>query len=127
MNRDLALLLLRISTGLMMALGHGLGKVRAVIAGDFSFPDPIGIGAAPSLILAALAEFFCALLVALGVKTRYCAIPLVITMLVAALLVHADDPWGKKEFALLYAIPFAALVLAGGGRYTLESLWARKR
>ena len=48
-------------------------------------------------------------------------------MLVAAFVVHADDPWGKKEFALLYAIPFTALAITGGGRYALDALGLKKR
>jgi putative oxidoreductase len=41
-------------------------------------------------------------------------------MAVAAFVVHAGDPWAKKELALLYAVPYLALLLAGGGRFALE-------
>jgi putative oxidoreductase len=120
MSRDVGLLFLRVTVGPMMAIGHGWGKMVQVFSGDFSFADPLGIGAAPSLVLAALAELVCALLVALGIKTRYMAIPVTITMLVAAFMQHFDDPWGKKEFALLYAVPFAMLIITGGGKYSLD-------
>jgi putative oxidoreductase len=126
MQYDIGLLVLRVSFGLLMAFAHGWGKMAQVVSGDFSFPDPLGIGAAPSLVLAALAEFVCALLVAFGVKTRYMAIPVTITMLVAAFVQHFDDPWGKKEFALLYAIPFAVLVITDGGKFSLDRLIGKK-
>ncbi len=126
MSRDVGLLFLRVTVGLMMAVGHGWGKMVKVVTGDFSFADPLGIGAAPSLVLAALAEFVCALLIALGVRTRSMAVPVTVTMLVAAFVHHFDDPWGKKEFALLYAVPFAALILTGGGKYTLDRMLKRK-
>jgi len=120
MSLDVGLLFLRVTVGLMMVISHGWGKMVKVVSGDFSFPDPLGLGAAPSLVLAALTEFVCALLVVLGVKTRYVAVPVTITMLVAAFVQHIDDPWGKKEFALLYAIPFAMLIITGGGKYSLD-------
>ncbi len=127
MQRDLGLLFLRVTVGLMMAFGHGLGKVQAVLAGDFDFADPIGIGPSFSLILAALAEFVCSLLVVLGFKTRWVAIPVVVTMLVAAFGYHWADPWGRKEFALLYAIPFLTLVFTGAGRYSVDGKMGKSR
>ena len=44
------LLLLRIGISAAM-LTHGYGKFMKVLAGDFSFGDPIGIGPTASLIL----------------------------------------------------------------------------
>lgn len=123
---DLGLLILRIAAGLMMA-GHGFGKVTRLFAGRTDFPDPLGIGPLPSLALAAFAEFLCALLVVVGLKTRWVAVPLVVTMLVAALIIHADDPWHKKEFPLLYASVFLTLVLTGGGRYALDAVLGSRR
>lgn len=126
MKLDVGLLILRLSAGLMM-MGHGWGKVSDLLAGKTQFADPLGIGAAPSLALAAFAEFFCALAVVVGFKTRWAAVPVVVTMLVAALVFHADDPFGKKELALLYAGAFLALVFTGGGRYALDAWWKRRR
>lgn len=126
MKTDLALLFLRLAAGAMM-LGHGYGKVTGLLAGRANFPDPLGLGPVPSLAFAAFAEFGCALLVMIGFKTRWTAIPVVVTMLVAALVHHADDPWGDKEFPLLYASVFLTFVLAGGGRYTLDRLLGKAR
>ena len=126
MTLDIGLLVLRVAGGLMMA-GHGYGKVQKVLAGDFGFPDPLGVGATASLILAAFAEFVCALLVVVGLQTRWSAIPVVMTMLVAALIVHAGDPWGEKEHALIFATAFLALVFTGGGRFSIDALFRRSR
>jgi putative oxidoreductase len=122
---DWGLLFLRVAAGLMMAF-HGWGKVQTLLAGE-GFADPIGIGETPSLILAAFAEFLCALLVVIGFKVRWAAIPPAITMLVAAFIVHAPDPWGRKEMAVLYAVIFLTLVLTGGGRFSLDGNLARRR
>ena len=109
-----------------MMMGHGFGKVMDLIAGKTGFPDPIGIGSMPSLVLAAFAEFLCALAVVVGFKTRWSAFPVVVTMLVAAFVIHAGDPWPKKEFPLLYATAFLTLMFTGGGRYSVDA-WLKKR
>jgi putative oxidoreductase len=124
---SIGLLILRLGVGGYM-LTHGWGKLQMLIAGDFeSFGDPIGLGKAPSLVLATSAEFFCAILVMVGLATRFAAVPLVITMAVAAFVVHANDPWimGQglsKEPAMLYLIPFLALIFTGAGRFSIDGL-----
>ena len=122
------LLILRLGVGGFMAT-HGWGKLQTILEGKFDqFPDPIGIGSAPSLILVTVAEFACALLIMVGLGTRLAALPLVIAMGVAAFKFHADDPWSKKEPALMFLIPFLALVFTGAGKFSLDGLfWARRR
>jgi putative oxidoreductase len=123
---SLALLILRLGAGGMLIFGHGWDKLAHFSEKTAMFPDPVGLGSAASLALATFAEFFCALAIVLGLATRVAAIPLVINMLVAALIFHAGDPWPKKELALLYATPFITLLLAGGGKYSLDALiWPR--
>ena len=126
MKSDFGLLFLRVTFGLLLA-GHGLGKVQMLIAGNTDFADPIGIGPMPSLVLAAFAEFICAIAVVVGFKTRWSAIPPVITMLVAAFIVHAADDWSKKEFPILYACGFLALVFTGSGQYSIDARLLKKR
>ena len=125
MKPDFGILFLRVSLGLLMA-SHGLGKAQDLFAGRTDFADPLGIGPVASLALAAFAELLCALAVAVGFKTRWAAVPVVITMLVAIFTVHADDPFSRKEKAVVYAVGFLALALTGGGRYSLDT-WLGKR
>ncbi len=125
MNRDFGLLFLRATMGLMMA-GHGIGKVSDLFAGKIGFPDPLGIGSVPSLAFAAFAEFLCALLVVVGFKTRWSAIPPALTMLVAAFIFHGGDPWAEKELAVVYAAGFLTLVFTDGGAYSLDA-WLKNR
>ncbi|MCB0404969.1 MAG: DoxX family protein [Bdellovibrionales bacterium] len=121
MKLDLGLLVLRISAGLMIALGHGWGKLTGFSVIVPRFPSIFGLGSQVSLALAVFAEFFCALAVAAGFKTRWAALPVAFTMLVAAVVVHAADPWSKKELALLYAVPFITLFFTDGGRFSVDS------
>jgi putative oxidoreductase len=116
---DLGLLILRLGLGSMM-LTHGWPKVQKILAGDWTFANPIGVGEAPSLLLAALAEFGCSLLVLVGFRVRLAVLPILFTMLVAAIIVHANDPWARKELPLLYASGYATLLLLGGGRYSVD-------
>lgn len=118
------LLVLRIATGALMASLHGFGKLTSYGEKAATWADPIGLGPEVSLALAIFSEFFCAVLIVLGLATRAAAIPFLITMLVAAFVVHADDPWGKKELALLYAAPALALILTGPGAFSLDAMLA---
>jgi len=122
-GNDLALLLLRAASGGMMAYAHGWPKTQKVMAGDFSFGDPIGIGQEASLVLAAFAELVCGVLVVLGLFTRLALLPLIFTMVVAVFIVHADDPFGKQEFGLLYLIPYLVLLLKGPGNWSLDRMF----
>lgn len=119
-NTDIALLLLRLAFGGAMLLAHGWPKLMKVVNGNFQFGDPIGIGEPASLILAAFAEAICALLVTIGLFTRLALVPLIITMLVAFLVVHGGDPWGKMEGSFTFLIPYIALLLTGPGYYSLD-------
>jgi putative oxidoreductase len=123
---SLGLLVLRVMVGLMMAFGHGWGKLAGFGERASQFPDPLGIGSQLSMGFTVFAEFFCALALVLGLLTRGVAIPLAITMMVAALVIHGDDPWGKKEFAMLYLAPFITIILTGPGKYSLDGLFTRK-
>jgi len=118
---SLGLLVMRLAAGGMMLVGHGWAKLAAF--GDLAsrFPDPLGIGSSTmSLALVVFAEVFCSLAVMIGLVTRLAAIPVVITMCVAAFAIHADDPWAKKEFALLYALPFVTLIFTGAGKFSVD-------
>ena len=125
MKSDLGLLLLRLGMGGML-MTHGWSKLQKILAGDFEFSDPLGLGPAPSLVLACGAEFFFSLLVLLGVRVRWTAIPPAIAMATAAFVAHAGDPFGRREKALLFLVGFVTLALTGAGRYSLESQLGRR-
>ena len=90
LNKDLGILLLRLSFGGSMMLAHGLGKLSR---GAADFPDPLGIGNLGSWMGAVGAEFFCSLALILGLAQRAILIPLMFTMGVAIFVVHGADPY----------------------------------
>lgn len=116
---DLALLLTRIGFGGLMLINHGIPKLDK-LNGPIEFADPIGVGATASLILCLIGEFLAPVLIIIGLKTKLAAIPAVITMGVAAFIVHGADPLAKKEMALLYFIAFVAIFLAGPGKFSID-------
>jgi len=115
----IGLALLRIAPSIMM-LTHGIPKFQKIISGNLEFGDPIGIGAAPSLFLAVIAEFICPILIIIGFKTRWMAVPPAITMAVAAFVHHAADDFGTKEKAFLFLVIFVVIIMLGPGRYSID-------
>ena len=79
-----------------------------------------------SLALAVFGELVCASLVAVGFRTRLAAVPVVVTMLVAAFGAHRDDVLGDGEHALLFAFAFIAIALLGPGRWSIDVLVRKK-
>lgn len=121
------LLILRTTVAGMMLVEHGLPKLIDFSARSASFPDPLGLGSPVSLALAIVGEVVCAIFLILGLFTRLAAVPFFLTMLTAAFIVHAADPWHKKEFALLYAIPALTLIFTGAGAFSLDGRRQRHR
>lgn len=119
---NLWLLLFRVSAGAFM-LTHGIPKFLNLIEGNTQFADPFGLGATTSLVLTVFAEFLCSVLIILGIGTRLATIPLIITMAVAAFLIHSADPFQTKEMALLYLIVFVTILVFGGGKFEMGRLF----
>lgn len=116
---NIGLALLRIVPSIML-LTHGIPKFQKLIGGNFEFGDPIGIGTTPSLFLAVIGEFVCPILIIIGFKTRWMAVPPAITMLVAGFIVHAADPFGTKEKAFLFLTLFIAIIILGPGKFSID-------
>ena len=123
---NLALLVLRLSVGILM-LTHGIPKLERLLSGDFNFPDPIGLGPELSLILVTFAEFFCSILTIVGFRSRLAAIPLIITMIVALLVVHGADKITENWNILLYILAYGILMHLGGGKYSMTYYLSNRR
>lgn len=120
-NINIILLLIRISIGLFM-LTHGLGKFSKLFSGEIiNFPDPLGVGVNASLALVVFSEVICSVFLIFGIATRISAVPLIITMLVAAFVIHANDGFGKKELPLLYTVFYFILVILGSGKISFDN------
>ena len=116
---NLALAILRIGTAAML-LTHGIPKIDCLFADTITFSDPLGIGAAFSLILVLIAEVVAPIFIIIGYRTKIAALFPIIMMTVALLMVHSNDPFGKKEKAVFYLLAFLVIFLAGPGRYSID-------
>ena len=124
---DIALVIARIGIAALM-LTHGIPKLAMLFSGaPVQFPQVLGMSAEFSLALAVFAEVFCSTLLLTGFATRLAVIPLAITMLVAVFLVQAVDPLSAKEPALQYLLVYIVLLLAGGGKYSIDYVLQHKR
>jgi len=124
---SLGLLVLRLGAGGLLLYGHGWGKITNFSERAPEFANPIGLGPETSFALVVFAEVFCAAAVMLGLGTRFAAVPILIFTLVAFFVHHAADPFAGKEKALLFGVPMLALILTGGGRYSLDAVIGRLR
>jgi putative oxidoreductase len=126
-NVDFSILILRIGiSGLMLT--HGYPKLLKLFEGEpVAFASVFGLSAIVSLILAVFAEFLCSIFIILGYYTRLAAVPLIITMSVAAFHIHRDDPFSVKEKALLFLLFYIMLLLTGAGKYSVDYLMLKKR
>jgi putative oxidoreductase len=131
-EKDLASLILRVGLSFFMVFGHGLGKLQMLISGDIQFAPLFGLSPTVNLTLAVLAEFFAALAVLVGFKTRLASIPVIITMAVAIFIVHFSDPLfaasggGSKEFAAIYFIGYLGILFLGSGKYSIDALIGKR-
>jgi putative oxidoreductase len=131
---DSGLALLRIGFGLSLAFVHGWQKLGDAaifffeghtwgfvgLVRSLGFPAPAFFA-----LCAALGESLGGLCVACGLLTRISAGAVTMTMAVA---VYASVRMGTPiEGASLYAIPFAAFILTGPGRFSLDHLLGTAR
>lgn len=124
-HTDCGLLLLRVAIGSLM-LVHGVQKILAYGTLKETFPDPLGMGSQLSLLAAIGAEVGGSLLLIFGLGTRLAAIPLAVTMAIAAFVVHRADPWKVKELAVVYLAVYLAFLCTGAGRWSVDAYLASR-
>jgi putative oxidoreductase len=122
--------LVRITAGLLL-MPHGAQKLFGwfggyglTTTGEF-FGTQLGLQ--PGLLfalLAGLVEFFGGLALVVGLLTRPAALAVAVLMSVAALGVHLPNGFfwtsGGYEYPLMWGLIALALLLGGGGRYSLD-------
>lgn len=129
---SVGLLLYRVVFGGFMLFGHGWGKFMSFSEKAATFPDPLGIGNELSMASAVFCEVVCSALVVLGLATRVAVLPLVFTMVVAAFVMHGEDPFfmaggASKEPALIYLCAFALLFFTGPGCFSADTLIGQRK
>ena len=125
---------LRVMTGLMMLIGHGIPKIRgyAALKDTFYVANlfPLNHLSPPLSLMACIgAEVGASILIILGLTTRPAAFVLAFSMVVAVFGRQAGAPWfgsppdilNAKELGLLYLIPLISMILSGAGAWSLDA------
>ncbi len=123
---DAALLILRVITGIVF-MAHGGQKLfvygfDGVAAGFAQMGVPMAAIAGPAI---GLLEFFGGFALIAGLLTRVVSLGLGATMIGAILLVHASAGFflpNGYEFVLTLLGAASALMVAGGGRYSVDAV-----
>jgi putative oxidoreductase len=123
---NLGLTLLRIFAGIGL-MTHGVGKVppsEQFVGGvaNMGFPLPSVFAWA-----AGLSEFAGGALLILGLFTRPVSLFVAFTMLVAVVGVHWNDPFARKEMALLYFFIALAFLFMGSNYWSVDGILRRKQ
>lgn len=132
-HHDWGILALRIGIGLAFLLVYGYPKITG--GPDLwmklgSSMSNFGINFAPEFwgFMSALTEFGGAILIILGLFTRPAAFFMAFNMLVA-MSTHfkALDPWNKVIHPIELFTVFLALLIMGGGRFSIDYFISRKK
>ena len=117
---------LRITVGLSISFGHGLGKMTGgsekwMIIGSMGLKS-IGVESFHTFFgfMASFSELVDGILLAIGFLARPSAILLAITMAFAVLF-HIQSGNPGVEFAAIYGIIFLYFGLTGPGRFSIDS------
>ena len=125
-DANVGLLVLRVFIGGAL-LTHGWGKMFGGLEQFAGFVASLGVPA-PSVMafLAAFAESFGAILLAIGLLTRPAAFLIVATMAVAVFGAHKGAAFSVQEAAWLYLVPALFFLLKGAGQWSLDRLVSKK-
>jgi putative oxidoreductase len=128
-NSNAGLLALRLAGVVSLLLKHGLEKIFTFSAMAAHFPDPLHIGAVPSLVFAMLSDSICSVLIILGLATRWAALIAFVNIAVAWAFVHHFAFFGRGadhgELIVLYLAILLTLFLSGAGKYSVDALLKR--
>ena len=118
---NFGLLVLRLGAGVLMA-HHGYMKLDNYDQMSGQFTGFLGLSPAISLALVIFSELVCAILVAIGLFTRFACIPLIISCTYALAKAHQWDVFGKGELVTLFLAAFLTILFTGPGKVSIDSM-----
>lgn len=114
--------LLRFFVGVLFWF-HGAQKLFGLFGGK-------RVPLAGQLGVAGIIEFVAGICIALGLLTSYMALVAAVEMAAAYVIAHAPQgTWPIQnggELALLYMFVFLFIMVEGGGRWALDSMWGTR-
>jgi putative oxidoreductase len=123
---NFALLVLRVSLGLMLA-AHGVNKIKGGLDNAGRWFSSMGMrNGALQARLASATEISCGLLLALGLMTPFAAAGVIGVMLVAGIVAHRQNgffvfrPGQGWEYVFIIAVTAFALGTIGPGEWSID-------
>ena len=126
LHTDLGILLLRLVFGGLF-IYIGFGKIEHYHQYLPMFKDYTGLGVKTSYNLVIFAEFFCGILVTIGLLTRLAVIPILITMIVVVFVALKDKGFNDKQLPFLYLILSLVIFVLGSGKYSADALLFKRK
>ena len=118
---NFGLLILRLGAGILMA-NHGYMKLEHYDQMSGQFTSFLGLSPAISLALVIFSELVCAILISIGLFTRFACIPLIISCTYALAKAHQWDVFGKGELVTLFLAAFLTLLFTGPGKASIDNM-----
>lgn len=118
---NIAFFILRVGAGILM-IHHGYDKLVKFTDYAPHFMHFLGMNGTVSLALVVFAEFFCSLLLMLGLFSRFACIPLLIDTAVAVAKGHKWDVLGDGEHASLFFLIFLTILFVGPGKISVDGM-----
>ncbi len=123
---NVSLLILRAFAAIVM-IPHGYQKLLHYSENASEFMNFMGLGGEISYALIICAEFSCAILLLVGLFTRFASIPLIIAMAVAVCKAHNCEIFGDGQTAFLFLTCFLTVMIAGPGKYSIDAFLFPKK
>ncbi len=133
-SRDLSWPIIRVAVAGAL-FTHGFGKLTTSTIAGFASGSMARRGLEPATLMAYIVFFnesVGAILVAVGLLTRFAAASIAIEMFIIAFVAHFangfgwSNPRGGWEFPAMWGLIFFAIALRGGGPYSLDRLLRRE-
>lgn len=120
--RDVGSLVLRLGMALPLLALHGWPKWMKYGDEVGSFLDPLGVGSEMALNLTIFAEVGCAVLLILGLATRFAGVIIAGMFAIIVFVVDAGKPWSEVELAWMYGLAALTLATVGPGRVSADAV-----
>ena len=123
MNTNFQLLIVRLLFSGLMIINHGfqyfmqLWPFNDISVGNKTI---FGLSTLFTAILFFIGEFLAPLFVLLGYYTKISSLVCMLTMTIAIILRHSNNPFTEGEVALLYFTGFLVIFLMGPGKYSIS-------
>ena len=118
---DSAILFLRLFIGTIL-FTQAITKSQQYLWLEEDYPAILGLSGADVVSLVGTIEAVSGALLAMGLLTRVTSAVMAVVMFVAAFVLFPSQSFDQAELKVVYAGIYIFLLIAGGGRYSLDRL-----